>query len=241
MSPNQQSGLDLNATDGGLGSNNAVLNQWYGRLKSDPYADLVNQHPFLQGLREGIEKKLKEDHRRGSRTGLPKAAEMGLAEAVRNALEIEQDSEVYTWKDESGGQRQRAKRADISFTLNGHPKCHLVFEVKTALEFNSLAAAWVEALLFKSGAGGKNVTFVLFSIAGKDWCVADADRWSKTLDQAAGKQSPTIDRIFVLSKEAGSRTPNAAQIVHELGESLSAFEGFLVDLREQCTDRAKGN
>lgn len=95
------------------------------------------------------------------------------------------------------------KISDISFSPE---KSRVIFEVKSALEFNSLAAAYAEAKIFKKNF--PNSKFILFSIAGKNMGRTRAEGILKNV-----LNNNDIDAVFVLSETAG--------VVDALGNSLS--------------------
>ena len=201
-----------------------VANEWLGRIaellgRSD-VADSPATTSFLVAFQKALYGRFNDSLAGGHRNLSSKAIEAGIKEMVKAVLRRPPDDKCFSVKPD----KLIKKTADVSFTMSDGRR--LVFEVKTALEFNPLAAAATEGILFRKFKDPKEkITFVLFSLAGKNY---DASRASQVLKLISETTSP-VDKVFVLSPEAGKkpRGRDPEKILGEVVSSLAEFEKYL--------------
>jgi hypothetical protein len=197
----------------------SVWDEWDKRLNDTQWQADVNNSVFLSAMKRKLKEEGGRNHSDGSRTALPNAVQEGIAATVEKFVPGAVRKPVCPAIEFPDLTLQ--KRADVFFTIGDR---QLIFEVKTALEFNSLAAAGAEASLYKSN--NKDVIFVLFSLAGKGGF--DSEKATKIAKSIFGG---AIDEIVVLSLEVGKANGKKLDVVwNELIQSLNDFEIYLSKL-----------
>lgn len=206
----------------------SVTKEWIGRLKNAK-SDDSHATVFISSWRDA----LKPEAQPGARCNLPKAIEKAVEAMVLSILgdKVKRDEKTYSIKIETPvGIR---KTADMSFSFtepSNKTNVRLVFEVKTALEFNSLAAAYAEAIAMKKNSDSKNkLIFVLFSVSGKGgYDSVKAEQVVQYLDSGTAN---AIDKVFVLSIESGRPgKKNETEIMKQVKKTLNDFKGWIETL-----------